>query len=1225
MFLNINKLLLTFILIGLVSLSHAGSVIIVNEDSAGEGLNDQTTVSPIDGNKATTLGQQRLAVLQLAADVIENIFDLNVDVKIGVTFDPDEPGILGSAGPEDFEYSSSTSFLPFASTWYVQALGNQFYGYDRKISSNDISVNINSSRTDYYLGFDSSPSYSFQYSLFAVVLHEIIHGLGFLEDSNSSTGDFYSYPDIFHRYLQEQSLSLTWPSMSSSQRYNSLRGESLYWIGSNVRAESQSLQNSLYSWQYSGHTASGHVEIYAPSPFNPGSSGSHFDENIIPHELMEHVKSFDDPNHHIGMAKQVLQDIGWSVFNNGDKPLITAISSGSTLNNETYQTSFVIFDNDNAYHRKEAYNWSSNAGVAHYVMGFSVSSSNQNIVASSGISISGVSGNLSNSGDALRQVSIAPVAGSAGTTTITITATDSNGNADSQSFVLTVIQANTPPTIAINSPSNGVTFFTLIQSFTATASDLEDGELNNISWSYKENNQSNYISAGSGSAVSMSLADNDYVIRACVSDSQGVSECSAINITVSVFGDEDNDGVNNFTEIANGTDPYDNDTDDDGLFDGNDDDPLTPCECNFTPNNRAELKTAVDMCLLEDPAGDCVNLASSAGPSGGVYGSIGGWAVSNVSNMSSLFRYARAFNQPLGNWDTSNVTDMSNMFYGADAFNQPLDNWDTSNVTNMSSMFWEAGSFNSSISGWDVSSLTSKAYMFANNVFNQPLEGWDTSSWTSTARMFQYADAFNQPLGNWDTSNVTDMSNMFYGADAFNQPLDNWDTSNVTNMSSMFWEAGSFNSSISGWDVSSLTSKAYMFANNVFNQPLEGWDTSSWTSTARMFQYADAFNQPLGNWDTSNVTDMSNMFYGADAFNQPLDNWDTSNVTNMSSMFWEAGSFNSSISGWDVSSLTSKAYMFANNVFNQPLEGWDTSSWTSTARMFQYADAFNQPLGNWDTSNVTDMSNMFYGADAFNQPLDNWDTSNVTNMSSMFWEAGSFNSSISGWDVSSLTSKAYMFANNVFNQPLEGWDTSSWTSTARIFQYADAFNQPLGNWDTSNVTDMSNMFYGADAFNQPLDDWDTSNVTTMSRMFYDAGNLSQDFCWLIDESVNTTNMFLGSNGAIGCDTDEDGIDNFIDNCPDVPNVNQDNLDGDSLGDACDLDIDGDGLDNLTEVSLRTNPYDNDSDGDGLVDGNDPEPLVPQSEEIDIPAMGGIGLLALGLSMLGLGAVRLKKK
>ena len=35
--------------------------------------------------------------------------------------------------------------------------------------------------------------------------------------------------------------------------------------------------------------------------------------------------------------------------------------------------------------------------------------------------------------------------------------------------------------------------------------------------------------------------------------------------------------------------------------------------------------------------------------------------------------------------------------------------------------------------------------------------------------------------------------------------------------------------------------------------------------------------------------------------------------------------------------------------------------------------------------------------------------------------------------------------------------------------------------------------------------------------------------------------------------------------------------------------------------------------------------APQPEEINVPAMGGIGLLALGLSMLGLGAVRLRKK
>ena len=845
MFLNINKLLLTFILIGLASLSHAGSVIIVNEDSAGEGLNDQTPVSPIDGNKATTLGQQRLAVLQLAADVIETIFNFDVDVKIGVTFDPDEPVILGSAGPVDWESSSSTIFLPFASTWYVQALGNQFYGYDREISSNDISVNINSSQSNYYLGFDASPPYSYQYSLFGVVLHEIIHGLGFLDGLDASTGDFYSYPDIFDRYLREQSLSLTWPSMSSAQRYDSIRGEGLYWAGSNVITESQSLQDSLYSWQHSGHTASGYVEIYAPSTFNSGSSGSHFDENVVPHELMEHAASPEDPNHHIGMAKQVLEDIGWSTFNNGDKPLITAISSGSILSNDIYQTSFVIFDNDNAYHRKEAYNWSSNAGVAHYVMGFSASSSNQNVVASSGISISGVSGNLSNSGDALRQVSIAPVAGSSGSTTITITATDVNGNTATESFLLTVEAPNTPPVININSPTDGYTFLTNSQSFSALASDAQDGVLTNISWSYLPEGELSYIFTSNGLVWNSSLPDGNYNIGACIRDSGEELSCDVISIIVSAFGDADGDGINNSTEVLQGTNPYNNDTDNDGILDGNDDEPLTACECNFTPNNRAELKSAIDVCLLENSAGNCVNLANSISPSGGVYGGISIWDVSNVTDMSELFRDEPQFNQPIGAWDTSNVTDMSYMFWEAASFNQPIGSWDTSNVTTMRSMFNSASAFNQPIGDWDTSNVTTMRFMFNSaSDFNQPIGNWDTANVTDISSMFSSASAFNQRIGDWDTSNVTDMSYMLYSASDFNQPIGNWDTSSVTNMRVMFYSMNAFNQSIGDWDTSNVIDMSYMF------------------------NRTGAFNQPIGDWDISNVTDMSYMFYSASVFNQ---------------------------------------------------------------------------------------------------------------------------------------------------------------------------------------------------------------------------------------------------------------------------------------------------------------------------------------------------------------------
>jgi hypothetical protein len=47
------------------------------------------------------------------------------------------------------------------------------------------------------------------------------------------------------------------------------------------------------------------------------------------------------------------------------------------------------------------------------------------------------------------------------------------------------------------------------------------------------------------------------------------------------------------------------------------------------------------------------------------------------------------------------------------------------------------------------------------------------------------------------------------------------------------------------------------------------------------------------------------------------------------------------------------------------------------------------------------------------------------------------------------------------------------------------------------------------------------------------------------------------------DTDDDGIQNLVDNCPNHPNTNQANFDADSMGDVCDPDDDNDGTaDNL---------------------------------------------------------------
>jgi subtilisin family serine protease len=86
----------------------------------------------------------------------------------------------------------------------------------------------------------------------------------------------------------------------------------------------------------------------------------------------------------------------------------------------------------------------------------------------------------------------------------------------------------------------------------------------------------------------------------------------------------------------------------------------------------------------------------------------------------------------------------------------------------------------------------------------------------------------------------------------------------------------------------------------------------------------------------------------------------------------------------------------------------------------------------------------------------------------------------------------------------------------------------------------------------------------------------------------------GKNAAAGTvvlhweypDTDGDTVIDALDNCPQVPNTDQSNVDGDLLGDVCDPDADNDGLSNTDEAVWGTNPLVADTDGDGLSDGQE---------------------------------------
>jgi subtilisin family serine protease len=110
--------------------------------------------------------------------------------------------------------------------------------------------------------------------------------------------------------------------------------------------------------------------------------------------------------------------------------------------------------------------------------------------------------------------------------------------------------------------------------------------------------------------------------------------------------------------------------------------------------------------------------------------------------------------------------------------------------------------------------------------------------------------------------------------------------------------------------------------------------------------------------------------------------------------------------------------------------------------------------------------------------------------------------------------------------------------------------------------------------------------------------------WLLTSTVKDVNTagydYRTGNGRVSIDADGDGFNHDTDNCRLVSNPDQAEMDGDGIGDACDNDIDGDGLTNAQEATYGTNPANQDTDGDGLDDGAEvntygTNPLIADSD------------------------------
>ena len=303
-------------------LARATTIRVVNLDGADEGFNDASPVSPVGGNSGTTLGQQRLIAAQYAADIWADLISSKVPILVDAKFDapnpnppdpnitPDplnrldctnNPPVIATAEPKT--YHGNFAKAPKTNIWYPQALANSLAGTDLSTTS-DIRAYFNSSvgtpqclpGNGWYYGLDQNPPAG-QFDFVTFVLRELAHGLGFITTVNLTSGKkLGGFNDVFSLNLKDVSTGKLFSQMTDAERVaaSTNNGGNLHWIGDTVVV-----------------AHGGEVPMYAPSAVDLDFSVSNWDISLNPDQLMEPF--YTGANHDVGLALELLQDLGWGL------------------------------------------------------------------------------------------------------------------------------------------------------------------------------------------------------------------------------------------------------------------------------------------------------------------------------------------------------------------------------------------------------------------------------------------------------------------------------------------------------------------------------------------------------------------------------------------------------------------------------------------------------------------------------------------------------------------------------------------------------------------------------------------------------------------------------------------------------------------------------------------------------------------------------------------------
>lgn len=244
------------------------------------------------------------AAFQKAVDIWSAIIESTVTIRIRAEWEPLGNGVLGGAFPGTV--FANFDGAPRINTWYPAALAEKLTGRELNQSTDpDISASFNSAFSNWSFSTSGAPQ-SGQTDFVSVVLHEIGHGLGFV-DSYGITGGQGVIDDFF------QGIHITYDHfLENGADVNLVQG---FTPPSPILAAQLTSGNLFFrSPQLEKNAIDNRARIFAPTNFQAGSSIAHLDGTYdgTANALMTPSIGPAEILHNPGpVAMRMLADMGW--------------------------------------------------------------------------------------------------------------------------------------------------------------------------------------------------------------------------------------------------------------------------------------------------------------------------------------------------------------------------------------------------------------------------------------------------------------------------------------------------------------------------------------------------------------------------------------------------------------------------------------------------------------------------------------------------------------------------------------------------------------------------------------------------------------------------------------------------------------------------------------------------------------------------------------------------